>query len=106
MAQIDIPQSREPIFVEIDPDFKDIIDSFLDFRRKDIRTLQTALESLDADRIRLTGHDMKGVGSAYGIDQVTRFGAALEAAAQNGEWEEIRRQIALYEDYMKRLRIV
>ena len=69
------------ITVHIDPDLEDIVPGFLENRRRDVQTLETALHQNDLKTIHVIGHRMKGDGGGYGFDAISMLGAALEQAA-------------------------
>ena len=93
------------ILVRVDPDLSDLIPGFLGNRRKDITTMQAALERGDFETIRLLGHSMKGSGGGYGFDAVTDIGAALEQAAKDADREEMRRQIGELSTYLDQVEV-
>ncbi len=67
--------------------------------------MSAALSSGDLETVRILGHSMKGSGAAYGFDDLTSIGAALEIAAKAGDAEEARRQLALMEVYLNRVEL-
>jgi HPt (histidine-containing phosphotransfer) domain-containing protein len=65
----------------VDPVLADLIPEFLENRRKDLRQLDEALVGADWKTVHRLGHNMKGSGRAYGMDEITTLGARLEEAA-------------------------
>jgi HPt (histidine-containing phosphotransfer) domain-containing protein len=75
----------DPIIVKIDRELESLVPRFLDNRRRDIRLIESALAKNDLDSVRKMGHSLKGVGGGYGFAEITRYGAAIEVAAQAGD---------------------
>src|ERR1700739_17566 len=75
----------EPIVVKIDRELEVLVPRFLDNCRRDIRLIEATLAKNDLDTARKIGHSLKGVGGGYGFSEITRLGAAIEAAAKEGE---------------------
>ena len=48
---------------------------------------------------------MKGHGSAYGFDFISKIGAEIEAAAKEEKLDEISGMVTQLEDYIKNLKI-
>jgi PAS domain S-box-containing protein len=92
--------------VEIDADLRDLAPAFIDHKRADAARLRSAIEGADFAAIAAIAHKIKGEGGSYGFDELTRIGAALEAAALNGGIEDARREISRLADYLGSVEIV
>ena len=97
------PPPGERVVVRIDADLAELIDEYLAHRADDARALSGELESGDYPGIRRRGHNLKGVGAAYGFDYLTDLGAALEAAALRRDGDVVRRCTAALATYLARL---
>lgn len=84
-----MPKEDDNPIAGIDPFARRLIVQYLGRRRSDIDRLRKAVGAGDFEQIRLTGHNMSGSGSAYGLDQVSEVGAALEQAAKARDAAEI-----------------
>lgn len=73
-------EDEKPINVA-DPFARRLIVQYLKRRKADVDRLQQALQGGDLELIRIAGHNMSGSGSAYGFDQISEVGSALELAA-------------------------
>jgi HPt (histidine-containing phosphotransfer) domain-containing protein len=91
------------IVVSLDAELAELIDEYLANRRADVHTIADLLAAGDYEAIWGRGHNMKGVGAAYGFDYLTDLGAELEAAARRQDDGEVRRCLASLEDYLDRL---
>jgi CheY-like chemotaxis protein len=84
----------------------DMVPRFLEARREELAFLRAALERADFAGLRTSGHNMKGVGSAYGFDPISDIGRRLEEAAGASDPDAVRREIAALEDYLARVDVV
>jgi len=105
MTQDNDGRAEEKIRVRVDPDLADLIPGFLDNRRKDLATIQEALDRNDFETVRVLGHSMKGAGGGYGFDAITDIGAALEEAAKDRQPDGIRRGLRDLADYLDRVEV-
>jgi HPt (histidine-containing phosphotransfer) domain-containing protein len=92
--------------VHIDPDLEEIVPGFLENRRRDVQTLETALQQHDLAQAHTIGHRMKGDGGGYGFDAISLLGAALEEAAAREDWDTIRRHTDELADFLARVTVV
>ncbi len=69
----------------LDADLQDLVPGFLNSRRRDLQTLDAALEGGDFERIARLGHNIKGVAGSYGFQRLSTFGTELQAAAIRGD---------------------
>ena len=67
---------KNALTVHIDPGLEEIVPGFLENRRRDVRTLETALQQNDLAQIHIIGHRMKGDGGGYGFDAISILGAS------------------------------
>ena len=94
------------ITVYIDQGLEEIVPGFLENRRRDVQTLETALQQNNLAQIHLIGHRMKGDGGGYGFDAISMMGAALEHAAAREDRDAIRRHTAELIDFLARVTVV
>lgn len=103
---VDESGSGEKIIAHVDSDLEDLIPEFMELRRKDIISINKALEEGDYKTIEILGHSMKGSGGGYGFDAITEIGKVLEIASREPNDQEIKKQVALLSDYIERVEIV
>ena len=94
------------ITLYIDQGLEEIVPGFLENRRRDAQTLETALQENNLAQIQLIGHRMRGDGGGYGFDAISTMGAALEQAAAREDRDAIRRHIAELIDFLDRVIVV
>ena len=94
------------ISVYIDPGLEEIVPGFLENRRRDVQTLETALQHNDLKTIRVIGHRMKGDGGGYGFDVISTIGDGMEQAAAREDRDAIRRHIVELIDFLARVTVV
>ena len=98
--------AEDVIILYIDPGLEEIVPGFLENRRRDVQTLETALQENNLAQIHIIGHRMKGDGGGYGFDAISMMGAALEQAAVREDRDAIRRHTAELIDYLARVTVV
>jgi HPt (histidine-containing phosphotransfer) domain-containing protein len=96
----------DALTVHIDPDLEEIVPGFLENRRRDVQTLETALQQNNLTQIHIIGHRMKGDGGGYGFDAISTMGAALEQAAAREDRDAIRQHTAELADFLVRVTVV
>jgi len=94
------------VTVFIDPDLAEIIPGFLENRRRDVQSLQKALQQNDLKTIRVLGHRMKGDGGGYGFERISAIGEALEQAAVRQDRQAIEHRTSELDDYLAHLDVV
>jgi len=88
-----------------DPFARRLIDKYLSHRKDDIDKLKRALADSDFETIRITGHNLYGSGSAYGLDDISWLGASIENAADAQDEEQLERLFDEMTDFLKKLRV-
>ena len=94
------------ITLYIDQSLEEIVPGFLENRRREVLTLETALQENNLAQIQIIGHRLKGDGGGYGFDAISSIGAALEQAAAREDRGAIRRHIAELIDFLARVTVV
>lgn len=92
--------TSEKTTVKVDKDLEDLIPGFMQRRRGDVASLKASLSAGELDKIRITGHSMKGTGGGYGFDDLSRIGAGLEKAALAEDAEKISALVDRLEQYL------
>lgn len=79
---MDMPED-DHIHIKVDDPFaRKLMARYLGRRETDVVSLRSALEQKDFSSIELTGHNLSGSGSIYGLDRISQLGLALEDAAE------------------------
>jgi HPt (histidine-containing phosphotransfer) domain-containing protein len=94
------------ITVYIDQGLEEIVPGFLENRRRDVQTVETALEQNDFNTICVIGHRMRGDGGGYGFDAISTIGEGMEQAAARQDKEAIRRHLSSLVDFLARITVV
>ena len=97
------PPPAGRVVVRVDAELAELIDGFLANRWVDARVIPELLADGDYEAVWRRGHNLKGVGAAYGFEFLTELGAQLESAARRPDPEAVRRCVAALEDYLARL---
>ncbi|RMF06906.1 MAG: hypothetical protein D6762_08565 [Candidatus Neomarinimicrobiota bacterium] len=64
-----------------DPEFRELIRQYLDFLQNALPEVKANLEDKNYLEVQKFGHNMKGSGGGYGLDEFTDIGAQIERAA-------------------------
>jgi HPt (histidine-containing phosphotransfer) domain-containing protein len=96
---------EDEVNIIVDDDIVDLVPGYVAAQRQCVATLLEQLEQGDLVSIRRQGHRMKGSGAGYGLEDVSRIGRDLEAAADNGDPESVRRSLTELQHYLSRLNI-
>lgn len=88
-----------------DPFARRLIGKYLSHRKDDIEKLKQALAASDFETIRVTGHNLYGSGSAYGLDDISWLGASIENAADARDRKQVERLIGEMTDFLHKLRV-
>jgi HPt (histidine-containing phosphotransfer) domain-containing protein len=91
----------------IDSDLSDLIPEFLAHKRSDTSVILSALSNgdIDFDTLARIGHKLKGEGGSYGLDDISVYGAEIEAAAHNHDAAALRRCAGELAEYLDSVRI-
>jgi len=87
-------------------DVESLVPRYLANVRRDMGKILAGIDSQDCETARRLGHHFKGSGTGYGFPEITRAGAAVEAAALLADETEIRSQIVVLANYLDRVEIV
>ena len=99
-------KAESGITVYIDPGLEEIVPGFLENRRRDVETVETALRQNDFNTICVIGHRMRGDGGGYGFDAISTIGEGMEQAAARQDSEAIRRNLDSLVDFLARITVV
>lgn len=94
------------ITLYIDQGLEEIVPGFLENRRRDVQTIETALRENNLSQIRVIGHRMRGDGGGYGFEAISALGGALEQAAAREDRDAIRQHTSKLIDFLARVNVV
>ena len=87
-------------------EIQDLVPIFLSHQLEDVKSIVEACEQRDYEKIQILGHNMKGVGSAYGFDAISEIGASLEQCAKERNSEKVRMLAEAVSDYLEGVKVV
>lgn len=97
----------EPIqLVLLKEDLRELIPGYIDNRYLDVQQISICLELKDFESIGLIGHRMKGSGSGYGLDTISRLGKELANAADYEQSTIIADVVKELTSYLAHIRII
>jgi CheY-like chemotaxis protein len=92
--------------VKGDPDFADLIPSFLEHAEKNIGHMLESLAKGYYDTIMFVAHNLKGTGGGYGFDRITELAGDIERAAKQKNDKEIRSVLHEMAEYIRRVEVI
>lgn len=95
----------EKIRVDVSRDLEPLMPRYLDRRHKEIETFRAQLAAGNFEALRIGGHSLKGSGGGYGFAELSRIGAAIEAAAKAANAPAIETALKDYVDYLARVEV-
>lgn len=87
--------------VKINAILQPLIPGFLDNRKTDLQTIQSAIQDEDFETIRVTGHNLRGCGSGYGFNPITDLGGTIEKAAKEQDMAAIQQALGELTEYIE-----
>ena len=98
-------KSLEPISVKMPEGLEELVPGYLSNRKDEIPMLLQLLAASDFDRIRIVAHNMKGTGSAYGLEKLTEIGAGMESSAREANICTLSEQLNSLAEYLERVEL-
>ncbi len=93
----------ETIHLKISKTIEDLIPSYLDNRKKDIVSLNNALDQENLDFIQGVAHKLKGSGGGYGFDAISDIGRTMEISAKEKNKKKIKDAINALTQYLENI---
>ncbi|MCF6150167.1 MAG: Hpt domain-containing protein, partial [Candidatus Kuenenia sp.] len=86
--------------------FKEVIPSFLNEVRQNIRTMSEALQDNNFETILNIGHRLKGAGGGYGFDHISKMAMLIEKNAEEKNTKEIQKKLEEFSNYVESIHVV
>jgi HPt (histidine-containing phosphotransfer) domain-containing protein len=99
-------QRPEPIKIVIPEGLANIVPEYLATRRAEVSEFMRLLAIFDYDRLAFMGHNLKGNGSSYGFQGLSRIGREIELAAKDQDDAALAAQMAQLCEYLSRVELV
>ncbi len=97
--------NRKKHVVFVEKELMPLIPEFIENRKKDLLSLENAIERGDYNAINITANNLKGSGGSYGIDAITEFGHALLTALEAKDIQGLKVLLKNYASYINHLDI-
>ena len=94
---------KEDLLAKVDPDLMDLIPGYVQNRFRDVESCRVRLQAGRFEDIRILAHGMAGSGGAYGFDEITRIGRAMELAARAQDGAACGKAIEELDAYVRRV---
>lgn len=92
--------------VRIEKELEDLIPDFLSNRKKDVEEIQKAITDQNYKRLAEIGHSLKGLGTSYGFDPISKWGRELEDFSKNQDPSSAQLAADQMKDYLTGIQIV
>jgi two-component system, sensor histidine kinase and response regulator len=92
--------------VRVDPQLMDLIPVFLQAMKDHLGTMESAHRDRNWERLRITGHSIKGSAGGYGFDEIGEMGRQIEDAAVRQDSEAVLSGIRRLKAYLRVVRYV
>ena len=79
------------MIIRVEAEIADLVPEYLANRRLDLARISELIRTGGIEEIRRIGHQMKGTGSSYGLEEITDIGAAVEQAAKASDVSALER---------------
>ena len=90
----------ERIQINVEADLKPLMPRFLANRHKDLELIEQGLAAQNFERVRRTGHSMRGVGAGYGFERISELGKAIEEAAKRRDATQLLALTGEYRNFL------
>ena len=98
-------EQEGPVRVTVDEDLRDLIPEYLQSIAENVKVMRELLIEGNFEEIRKLGHNMKGTGSGYGFEPVTRLGHAIEMAALEKDTDALKGLVEELGNYLRRIEL-
>ncbi len=95
-----------PLRVIVDYELKDIVQFFMECRRKEIPELRNALQCKNFSVIARIAHNIKGAGGGYGFDKISDLGESIEDAAASLNDSVVDNKLTELAHYLDQVEII
>ena len=97
--------STDEYIVYVDQELEALVPIYIKHRKDDMPMLKQALAEKDFEKLRNSGHSLKGSGGGYGMPRLTELGAALEKGAKDEDINVMGGVIDKIEDYLSNVTV-
>lgn len=96
---------QERIKIQVPDGLGELVPTYLAARKSELATLNEALENRNFEQIRTVAHNLKGTGSSYGFEELTKLGEFLEESARQHDADVLKQQLSALTDYLGRVEL-
>lgn len=81
---------------------EDARERYIERRKKDVESLQSALRSKAFEEFKRIGHQLKGNAASFGYPDLEKVAIQLEVAGEKADLAEASRQLTLFESWLSK----
>jgi CheY-like chemotaxis protein/HPt (histidine-containing phosphotransfer) domain-containing protein len=100
------PASDGRILVTADPEFADLIPTFLDNCRREASSMKQALERGDYPAIAASSHKLTGAGASFGFQPLSDESRRIEAAAKSADPAGVETHLEAVRLYLEKVSVI
>ncbi len=100
------PAAGERILITADPEYADLIPTFLDNCRRETAAMKKALELNDYPTIVAASHRLTGAGTSFGFPPISDNSRLIEAAAKASDGAAVTAHLEKMRVYLERVNVV
>ncbi|MBI2384433.1 MAG: response regulator [Elusimicrobia bacterium] len=100
------PAAAGRILVTADPEFADLIPTFLDNCRRETAAMKQALERGDFPAIAAASHKLTGAGASFGFQPLSEESRRVEAAAKSADAAGVQARLEAISLYLEKVSVV
>jgi HPt (histidine-containing phosphotransfer) domain-containing protein len=94
------------IKIQVPSGIEELVPTYLAARKHELAGLNDALQSSNFEHIRALAHNLKGTGSSYGFEELTKLGGVIEASASQQDAPAVRKALAELQEYLNHVELV
>ncbi len=98
-------KEQEFWIVEMEPELKPLLPSFIKNRRQDLSKLRCWIENNNFEDIQRLGHSLQGAAGSFGFNYLVSQGRELELAAQQKDLQNLKVVADRFENFMSHHRV-
>ncbi|MBV9766457.1 MAG: PAS domain S-box protein [Acidobacteriaceae bacterium] len=98
-------EDRESIEITSPEGLEDLVPEYLAGRKDELPLLAAYIAASDFAPVQAIAHNLKGTGTSFGFEELSRLGAALERSAKQADAATLTKQLNALETYLNKIKL-